>query len=96
MSPLERCAGCGRTTVLFSGGTCLRCGRPEDGQLSLAFDADDLDHAQRDAVEAAVLHQEGERAREASMALPCRCPSSMLDDDTCAKCGHAPVWAVAA
>jgi hypothetical protein len=57
-------------------------------QLALVFDTEALTAAQRDAVEDAIVHQEGERAREASRSRPCRCRVPWPDDSTCVLCGH--------
>ena len=96
MSVRAACRGCGEKRLLFEPERrCLDC-RDGGVQLALALDVDDMDRGAFEAVEAAVLEEEADRAREASWSRTCRCSSPVVDDESCLLCGHEPAEAVAA
>jgi hypothetical protein len=59
-------------------------------QLAFPSHADNPDVGERAGIEAAVLAQERDRAREAFRSRPCRCPRP-AGEITCLWCGREPI-----
>lgn len=98
MTVLEPCGGCGERRVLFEPHRlCIDCRDNGGVQLALTVEAtDNPDRGELEAIEAAVLQQERDRAREASWSRPCRCSMPWAPDETCVFCGHVPARGLAA
>jgi hypothetical protein len=97
MSVRETCLGCGEKRLLFEPKRlCIDCRDRGGVQLVLTVEATDIPSCgECEAIEAAVVQQERDRAREASRSRPCQCSRPWAPDGECVFCGHEPV-AVAA